>query len=204
MNAVANRLREDNLKQKQQIATLQDALKNRDATIGDLQRHFAMNNPPLQTLPPERLADLFTASRMEIQSQTNWEDLGDSKHGFRVFLRAYAADGQIVPAAGTLTVEAFVLPAGAGAPTRLGTWTFSPAEMKKNWYTGLGLNHFAFSCPSEPPASPSIVIRARLRDALTGQTLEAQLDKKLAPADTQPALSAGAAAEPSAATQKQP
>jgi len=180
MNAVANRLRQENLEQKRQIGDLQDKLKNRDATIEDLQRHFATNTPPLPTLPPERLADVFTAARLEIQGQTDSADLADGKRGFRVFIRTYADDGQIVPAAGTLTIEAFELPAAPAVPRRIGTWTFTPQEMKKNWYTGLGLNHFALNCPwTSPPALANITFKVRLNDALTGLTLEAQLDKKM-------------------------
>ena len=180
LNAVANRLREENLDQKRQIADLQDKLKNRDATVLDLQTHFAMNTPPLPTLPPERLADVFTVARLEIQAQTDSTDLPDGKPGFRVFLRTYDADNQIVPASGTLTVEAFELPLAPAPPRRIGMWTFTAQEMKKNWYTGLGLNHFALSCPwSAPPTLTAITFRVRLRDALTGQTFEAQLDKKI-------------------------
>jgi hypothetical protein len=182
MNAVANRLREENIKQKQQITGLQDQLKNRDATIHDLQQHFATNNPPLPTLPPERLAQIFTASRLEIQSSTDAADLGDGKKGFRVFLRTYADDGQLVPAAGQLRLEAFELPAAPGEPRRIGVWNFTPEEVKKAWFTGLGTNHFAFSCPwDKPPESSAgpLVFKATLRDALTGQTLMAQLDKKI-------------------------
>jgi hypothetical protein len=184
MNAVANRLREDNIKQKQQITTLQDQLKNRDATILDLQEHFAANNPPIRTLPAERLAQLFTASRLEIQSQTDAADLGGGKQGFRVFLRTYDDDGQLVTASGEMTIEAFVLPPAPAEPRRIGTWTFTPADMKKAWFTGLGTNHYAFSCPWEKPPEANvdpIVFKARFRDALTGQTLMAQLDKKITP-----------------------
>lgn len=182
--AVANRLREENIKQKEQIATLQDQVKNRDATIHDLQEHFAANNPPIRTLPPERLAQVFTVSRLEIQSQTDAADLGEGKEGFRVFLRTYADDGQLVPTSGELTIEAFELPPAPAEPQRIGTWTFSPEDMKKAWFTGLGANHFAFSCRWEKPPQANagpIVFKARFRDALTGNTLLAQLDKKITP-----------------------
>ncbi len=182
LNAVANRLREENLDQKRQITDLQEKLKGREATVRDLQAHFAMNSPPLPTLPPERLAELFTVAKLEIRGQTDTADLGAGIKGFRVFLRTYAEDGQIVPAAGVLVIEAFELPAAPAEPKRIGLWTFTPAQMKTSWYTGLGLNHFAFSCPWQTePAGSAITFRVRLRDALTGETLEAQLDKKITP-----------------------
>lgn len=177
-NAIANRLRKENIAQKSELASLQDQLKNRDATIRDLQTKAGANALP--TLPPERLAQVFTAAHLEIRSQTDSADLGDNQHGFRIFLRTYADDGQTIPAAGTLTIEAFELPAAPAEPRRLGTWTFTPQDMKKNWFTGLGTNHFALSCPwTSPPTLQEITFKAHLQDALTGQTLEAQLTKKI-------------------------
>jgi len=182
--AAANRLREENIKQKEQIATLQDQLKNRDATIHDLQEHIATNTPPIRTLPPERLAQVFTVTKLEIQSETDVADLGGGKEGFRMFLRTYDDDGQIVPASGEMTIEVFELPPAPAEPRRIGTWTFTPEDMKKAWFTGLGTNHFAFSCPWEKPPQANvgpIVFKARFRDALTGNMLLAQLDKKVTP-----------------------
>ncbi len=180
-NAIANRLRTENLQQKNQIAGLNDSLRNKDATITDLQSRLNGNLPPLQTLPPDRLAQVFTAARLEIQSSSDTYDPdGKGLSAFRIFLRTYTNDGQIAPASGTLTVEAFELPAAPTEPRRLGTWTFTPQEMKKNWYTGLGLNHFALTCPWQThPTQDAIVFKARLQDALTGMTLQAQLDKKI-------------------------
>jgi hypothetical protein len=180
MSAVANRLRKENLDQRGQIQDLQERVKNRDALIRDLQDRLAARNPPLPTLPPERLAQVFTAARLEFRTQTDAGDLAEGRKGFRVFLRTYTDDGQIAPASGALTIEAFELPPAPAAPRRIGTWTFTAPQMKAAWYTGLGTDHFAFSCAWDtPPALPNIVFKAQLVDALTGQTLEAQLEKKV-------------------------
>jgi hypothetical protein len=182
MNAVANRLRKENQEQKSQIADLQDRLKNAEATVRDIQARMAANNPPLPTLPPERLAQVFTASKLEFQSQTEAQDLGDGRKGFRVFLRTYADGGQVVPATGALTIEAFELPPAPAEPRRIGVWNFTAAQMKAAWRTELWSSYFVFSCPWEaPPTRENIVLKARLEDALTGRTLEAQLDKKITP-----------------------
>ncbi len=177
--AISNRLREANMKLEQENSSLHDQLSNRDATIQSLR---STQGPPLPTLSPERLADLFTAAHMEIQSSTDTGDSGDG-HGisrFRVFIRFTTEDGQILPAAGTLTVEAFELPAAPAAPRRIGAWTFTPQQMKKSWYSGLGLNHFAFTCPwDSPPSLRQIVFKAHYQDGLTGQVLEATLTKNV-------------------------
>src|SRR3954451_21422930 len=72
---LANEYREKMLQQRGEIDSLKDQVKNKDATVRDLQARLASNQPPLQTLPPERLAQVFTAVRMEITPQTDAEDL---------------------------------------------------------------------------------------------------------------------------------
>jgi hypothetical protein len=180
-NDIANRLRSENLEQKNQIAALHDKLRNKDATILDLQSRLNGSLPPLQTLPPDRLAQVFTANRLEIQGGSDsYDPDGKGISAFRVFLRTYTEDNQLAPASGQLTIEAFELPPSPAEPRRIGAWTFTAADMKKSWYTGLGLNHFAFTCRWQaPPSQNAVVLKARLRDALTGATLEAQLDKKI-------------------------
>jgi hypothetical protein len=133
LSAANDRLRKTNLEQRDQITQLKDQLANRDATISDLRSQTSQGLPPLQTLPPDRLAQVFTVSRLEIQSSSDAADL--SNHGidgFRIFLRTYSADGQIVPASGALTLEAFELPAAPAEPRRIGSWTFSAEDMKKS------------------------------------------------------------------------
>jgi hypothetical protein len=180
--ASANRLREENIKLTNELSAAKADLRNRDQTIRVLREQLQGDAPPIETLPADRLDALMTASRLEIRSQTNsWEfDTGKGLAGFRVFIRTLADDGTILPATGTLTIEAFDLAAPPAQPKRVGTWTFTPAQMKKNWYNGMGLNQFAFSCPWQaPPDAPNVTFRATFTDALTGRTLVAQLDKKV-------------------------
>jgi len=180
--AVANRLREKNLKQSQEISSLKEELKSRDATIAAMR---ADAGPALQTLPAERLEQLFTATRMEIRSTTNTWDNGDGKGvaAFRVFIRMHDGNGQLMPASGTMAIEAFELPHAPAQPRRIGAWTFTPEEMKKCWYSGFGLDHFALTCPWEQgnaPTQEGVVFKATFKDLLTGNTLQAQLDSKIA------------------------
>jgi hypothetical protein len=190
--ASANRLREENIKLTNELSAAKADLRNRDQTIRVLREQLQGNAPPIETLPAARLDALVTASRLEIRSQTNaWEfETGKGLAGFRVFIRTLADDGTNLPATGALTLEAFDLAAPPAQPKRLGTWTFTPAEMKKNWYPGMGLNQFAFSCPWDaPPESPNITFRATFTDALTGRTLVAQLDKEVLLPSKSPATS---------------
>ena len=178
--AVANHLRQQTIDQQHQIDTQQAELRNRDATIAQLRDQAQGKSPPLQTLPDDRLAQLFTIAQLQIRPQTDsWEFAsGKGLAGFRVFLRTLTADGEILPATGTLTIEAFELGDPPAEPRRVGTWKFTPAEMKKSWYNGMGLNQFAFSCPwKSPPTTRKMLFRATFTDALTGRTLVADLQK---------------------------
>jgi hypothetical protein len=79
-----------------------------------------------------------------------------------------------------MTIEAFELHAAPAAPRRIGTWTFTPKDMKANWYTGFGSNYFAFNCPwTSPPTLSNVTFKVHSEDALTGQALEADLTKAI-------------------------
>jgi hypothetical protein len=184
LNAAANRLRQQTIDQDRQIGDLKQKVASRDEIIQGLRSDAEKKSPPVQTLPHERLAELFTVGRVDLQPTTYVSDLDGAKGaaGFRVFFRTMTDDGVVFPATGTLTIEAFDLPAAPASPTRLGTWTFTPEQMKQSWYSGLGLNHFAFNCPwSAAPSGENVQLRATFVDALTGNTLTAELSKKLTP-----------------------
>jgi hypothetical protein len=185
MNAIANRLREQTIKQDREIADLKEKLASRDATVAQLQGQVDARLPRVETLPADRLNVLFTAAKLQIRPQTDsWEfESGKGLAGFRVFFRTLAEDGTIIPATGELEVEAFELGKAPAAPRRLGTWKFTAAELKKSWYSGMGLNQFAVNCPwdkgSGPPTARDVAFRLHFTDALTGRVLDANLDKKV-------------------------
>ena len=180
---VANDLRDRNLKQEQEIARLKEQLANDAATRAELESRLEQNSPRIQTLKPERLAELFTAARIQIRPQTDAWDFqgGPGLDGYRVFLRVLTAKDQVIPATGTLTIEAFDLALeGHDETQRIGTWSFTPAEMKKSWYSELGMNYFAFNCPwVTPPAHADITFKAKFVDALTGSVMVDQMHKTL-------------------------
>ena len=185
---IDNDLRHQLSAQGAQLADAQQKLANRNAQVTDLQNQLAGKYPPLATLPPDRLAQLFTAAKIDIRSQTDAWNLGGAGgggggkgiSGFRIFLRTLSDDDQIITATGTLTLEAFELPPSPAPPVRVGTWTFSPDDMKKNWYTGLGSDYFAFNCPwTAAPKEKTITFTAHFTDALTGRHLDATTTKTI-------------------------
>jgi hypothetical protein len=174
-------LRAKNLQQAQEIGRLHEQVTNQEATIADLRGQLEARLPRTETLKAERLAALFTATRVQIRPQTDaWDWQGDKKpDGFRVFVRVLAAGDVIIPATGTLTIEAFDLAKQEGSQ-RLGQWTFTPEQMKAAWYGSLGLNHFAVNCPWEkPPEHTDITFKVKFVDALTGNVLVDQMHKNV-------------------------
>jgi hypothetical protein len=170
---VANHRLDQIIKLENQNGELTGKLKEDQTKIDALRRQLESQTPRIATLPPERLDELLTASSIELQHSTDAAafDLNTRQTGFRVYVRPMTADGQPVPATGTVTVEAFDL-ALQNESQRIGTWTFTPAELKTNWYSGFGLNHFAMNCPwKEPPAHDAITFKITFVDALTGQTM---------------------------------
>jgi hypothetical protein len=198
MNAVANRLREQTIKQDREIADLKAKLARSEATATQMRGQLDARYPRVDTLPQARLDALYTPVKVQIRPATDsWEfENGKGLAGFRVYFRTLAEDGTILPATGDVQIEALELPPAPAPPRRLGTWNFTAADVKKAWYSGMGLNQFALNCPWQtPPAAADVTFRLRFTDALTGRVLEAKLDKKVT-------LPTGSAAKAAATQQK--
>ena len=180
-----NRLRAEAVQKDAEIASLKAKVGANEAVIRSLRDQLDGKSPRVETLPGDRLEQLFTVGSVEIQKGTDATDLGTGDgtlKGFRFFFRTRTSDGTVIPATGKLVVEAFILPSAPAEPERIGVWTITAEEMKKNWYSGLGLNHFAFNLPWEkPPASgqSDVTFKATFTDALTGTVFTAHLDKKI-------------------------
>jgi hypothetical protein len=130
----------------------------------------APNTAAVQTLPKEKLAELFTVGAISIRKGTDAEDFNSdgTQDGFRVLLRTNTAEGQVLPATGTLTIEAFDIAAAKDA-IAVGKWTFTPAQLKAAWIDGFGLYHFGLNCPwTRRPEHDAIRFKATFVEALTG------------------------------------
>lgn len=155
---------------------LKNQLASAKMELADIKAQLAAKTPRLATLPPQRLAELFTVSAVRIASDTGTAHLKDSPahNGFRVFVKTLMQGGMILPASGWFTIQAFDLSSGVKHPL-IGRWTFSPAESKKCWYGLFGLNEFGFNCPwKNPPLHPRVTFRVKFTDALTGRSFTAQ------------------------------
>jgi len=144
--------------------------------IADLKSDLAHKTPRMATLPPKRLAELFTVAAVRISSDTRAAHLKNSPtlNGFRVFIKTLMHGGMILPASGQFTIQAFDLANGVKHPL-VGRWIFTPSESKKYWYGLFGLDEFGFDCPwKKPPLHALITFRVKFVDALTGRTFTTQ------------------------------
>jgi hypothetical protein len=163
-------LSDENYTLTRKVDSLQKTIGDKDATIAHQQELLASNLPRIETLPAARLAELFTTGHIEIRPATDAADFDSNgtQDGFHVLVRTTTADGAVLPASGTLIVEAFDLAVESG-DNRLGRWVFSPETMKKSWYDGFGLYQFAFNCPwTKHPDHSAITFKVKFVEALTG------------------------------------
>lgn len=173
---IDNELRARNLHLEQELDQARQTTKDQQATIEVLNEKLAQRLPRVETLPDARLKDLFTVGRVEIKGSTDaWDIHNDGKlEGFRVFVRPLMANGDVLPATGTLQIEAFDLAMAEGSQ-RIAECTYTPEQLKDKWYGGLGLNHFAVNCPwTKGPAHREITFKVRFIDALTGRAFTDQ------------------------------
>lgn len=136
------------------------------------------------------------------------EPANDPPASIDVYVRTFDGRRRFVQVAGTLTVELFFLPESVGAtpstptpptpaapiapptsppapaPMALGAVTLSPTALREAYRSGLGGTCYAVSLPLPPgwPDQPgTLVIRARLDDALTGQSWRAERLRDVTP-----------------------
>lgn len=169
---------QQNITLQNHVTALQLRLSHSQAQVKNLESQLSSKMPRTITLPPARLAELFTVHNIEIKSQTASAKFhgGTKLRGFRVFLATCMTGGTPLPATGKVTITAFDLAIRHG-PQKIGQWVFTPRETKQHWYGMFGLNCFAFNCPwKRPPAHSAITFHVRFHDALTGQVL---IDQRL-------------------------
>ena len=171
---VVSKLSDENFALEKDVATLKQQVKDKDATIAQQRELLDKRLPRVATLEPARLNEMITMARVQLRRAATWDLNGDGKlSGFRVYVRPVSEDGAALPATGTLTVEAFDL--AKQGTQKLGKWMFTPAQLKKCWYAGFGLDQFAVDCKWEAPAEHSeLVFKIEFVDALTGNVFTDQ------------------------------
>jgi len=126
---------------------------------------------------------LFTVERIELGRYTAGVDLdkkpGDD--GVRVYLQPIDRGGDLVKAAGSISVQLFDL--SRPEKNLIGRCDVPADAAGKLWFGGLGRSHYRFDVRwTTPPAAPEVTVRASFTDLLTGKTFTAQKTCKVTPA----------------------
>jgi hypothetical protein len=177
-NAANIELRKQNAELRGQIETLNRQHEADVASIRGLQKSGASTMP---SIPPERLATLFTVHGIQFGKLTGGADLdpktpGDD--GVKVYVTPFDQDGEPLKAAGSFVVEAFDLDAEKGI--RIARSEFPLEEARKNWYGQALLHTYVLTCRWEkPPTHADVTIKVTYTDALTGRVFDAQKQVKV-------------------------
>ena len=96
--------------------------------------------------------------------------------GITVYLQPVDADGHVIKAAGSITIDLFDL-ANPDGTQRIVTRRLNVDQTRKAWSDGLWTRHYTIDCPwpeERLPAHREITVRATFTDYLTGKAWTTQ------------------------------
>ena len=181
---------------RKQVQTLQgevNGLKQQHEADQRALAAWQQRTPSQPTLPPDRLARLFTVHGLTFGRLTGGarlnppagkEPLKAGDHdpsgddGIKVYVSPTDDTGEPFKAAGSFVVEAVDL---AGAkPDEVGRWTFDLGQSRNLWGGTFLQRSYVLPCPwQKPPAHADLAVRVQFTDALTGATFAAQREVKV-------------------------
>jgi hypothetical protein len=135
------------------------------------------DRPTTQSLPQDRLDELFTVAGIKLGRLTGGFDADPQAAGdesIRVHLVPFDSVGDDLKAAGSVVVEAFDLSSDAA---RVGRWSFDLASTRSAWNSSGLLYEYVLDCPLAGvvvPKSAELTLRVTFTDALTGRSFSAQ------------------------------
>lgn len=155
---------------------LRDQVKKAQQQTQDLQQKLDLQQKQVQSLlqlGPKRLDLIPAVTGVELGPYTGGFNTDVTKKGddaVKVYLLPTDADGSIVKAPGSVTIQLFDLTA-PGGPVKLGESTFTPQEVRKHWFSGfLSTYHYSFVCPwTQMPHGSEITVRVEFIDYWTAQ-----------------------------------
>jgi hypothetical protein len=161
-------LRRQNQELREQVQQLQIQREAQAATIRALERQ----RTTVQTLPQERLDQLFTAHGVRIGRLSGGADLDPDKVGdeaIRVYVVPLDQTRDRIKLSGDFVIEAFDL-SDPDSPW-LGRWEFPRQGVEEHWVGQLTLYEYVFTCPWQDrvPSSEELTVRVTFTDALTGR-----------------------------------
>jgi hypothetical protein len=137
---------------------------------------WEQRSPNVPTLPPDRLAKLFTVHGFTFGRLTGGAQLDLHKpfdDALKVYVTPTDGTGQPLKAAGSFVVEAFDL--NGPQPVLVGRWAFTDEQAMQVWGGSFLENSFVLTCPFEkPPEHPELTVKVGFTDELTLATFDGQ------------------------------
>lgn len=163
---------------RREVASLTDRLEAAEARNVELEAKFAELRRAADTaLGGEALEALPRCAGIALDRYSGWTDTdGDgSPDAIDVYVRPYDGRRRFVQVAGSLTVEATLLPGGAaggsGEPRLLARRTLGPESLREAYRSSPLGTHYSVRLDSlavDGSREGSLVIRAELEDAISG------------------------------------
>ncbi|QQS10292.1 MAG: hypothetical protein IPK69_06635 [Phycisphaerales bacterium] len=174
-----DRLRRERLELNARIESLENQVAEQNAKIGELTRQGQ------SPLPEDVLAALPRCAKVEIDSFSGFTPAQRTipATGATVLVNPVDGRGRFVQVAGTLLVEAFVIPLGSSADsdnTIRASTTLGPAQIRDAYRSGLGSTGYEIDLTFDTPIDPiaragsTLLVRVEFLDAMTGEVHKAQ------------------------------
>jgi hypothetical protein len=168
-----------NIELRKENQRLQETLQEAEHLNGAYQREIAglrQRQGTLATLPPDRLAQLFTTHGLSFSRLTGGADLNPDQRGdegLAVHVVPTDQQGQSLKAAGSFDIEAFDL--AEPKDPLIGHWHFDLEESKQAWNALALVYCYSLICPwQKVPKHEDITIKVTFLDALTQTPYHAQ------------------------------
>ncbi|MBN1509635.1 MAG: hypothetical protein JW955_22500 [Sedimentisphaerales bacterium] len=168
-----------------------EALEQEKAQIAARAEHCQVENAQLQeqlkamaALPKDGPESFYKLTDVKISRYTSFydQDQDGKREKLLVYIQPIDTDGDIVKAAGVVSVELWNLDNPADQAL-IGQWQVQPAELHKLWVSGLVSNYrlpFRVSVTPEMLAQP-LTVKITFTDYLTGETFRNQRMVKVRP-----------------------
>lgn len=166
---------------RQENVALRETLQARDTELIARQERIDALTTRVDTLTrvgTVRAEKLIAPVRLQFAPLTGGHDYDEKPgdDGITVYLQPVDADGHVIKAAGTITVQLFDLAAPEGQQKLLEKHLDADAA-RQAWYGRLLTRHFTVPCPwadGRVPTHREITVRATFTDFLTGTPLTCQ------------------------------
>lgn len=173
ISAENDRLRRENREQKDRITAL-------EGEIAELKVKLAERYRPEAHLTPDHLEALPRVTKIEIGRLSGLlPTRGDEATSGVIYLVPLDGRGRFTQFTGGVVAEVLVLPRVAGGdepqPRRVARRSYTPAELRDAYRSGLTGTHYTLELPFETPLvrpageTLSVVLRVEAEDGLTGQ-----------------------------------